>query len=54
MIKPSLRNILAKSSVLAISCLMAAPALSSDILEEIVVTAQKREENIQEVPIAII
>ena len=53
MIEPSLRSILAKGSVLAISCLMAAPALSSDILEEIVVTAQKREENIQEVPIAI-
>ena len=43
-----------KSGVLALGIVMAAPVYSaSDVLEEIVVTAQKREENIQEVPISI-
>ena len=32
---------------------MAAPAFSQSVLEEIVVVAQKREQNLQEVPIAI-
>lgn len=43
-----------KAGVLALGVAIAAPVYSaSDVLEEIVVTAQKREENIQEVPISI-
>ena len=38
----------------AISCFLASPSVQAQrVLEEIVVTAQKREENIQEVPISI-
>ncbi|MFT7220583.1 MAG: iron complex outermembrane receptor protein [Candidatus Azotimanducaceae bacterium] len=54
MTKLTTRSLIAKSGVIAMTCLMAAPAFSAqDIMEEIVVTAQKREENIQEVPISI-
>ena len=50
----SLRKLAAKGTALATGILLAAPAFSaSDVLEEIVVTAQKKEENIQEVPISI-
>ncbi len=43
-----------RSSILAIGMSLAAPVFSAtDVLEEIVVTAQKREQNIQEVPISI-
>ena len=39
---------------LAVSALaVAAPAISQSVLEEIVVVAQKREQNLQDVPIAI-
>ena len=39
---------------LAISAIaVAAPAISQSVLEEIVVVAQKREQNLQDVPIAI-
>ena len=39
---------------LAVSTLaVAAPAISQSVLEEIVVVAQKREQNLQDVPIAI-
>lgn len=54
MTKLTTRSLVAKSGVIAMTCLMAAPAFpAQDIMEEIVVTAQKREENIQEVPISI-
>lgn len=50
----SLKKLMARGSLLALSASLAAPVYSAtDILEEIVVTAQKREENIQEVPISI-
>jgi len=39
--------------VLVIGAALALPALAEDQLEEVVVTAQKRTENIQEVPIAV-
>lgn len=46
---------LTAASITAISCFLAMPSvLAQDVLiEEIIVTAQKREENIQEVPISI-
>jgi len=34
-------------------CLQVAPAISQSKLEEVVVTAQKREQNLQDVPIAV-
>jgi iron complex outermembrane receptor protein len=47
-------NRLTAFGVGAISCFLAVPSVQAQIvLEEIIVTAQKREENIQEVPISI-
>ena len=54
-----MRNALVKSLLLSAACVGASPAFaqeegtSSDGLGEIIVTAQKRAENIQDVPIAI-
>jgi iron complex outermembrane receptor protein len=54
MLTLSKRNLFTKGTVLTVACLMVAPVYSAqDVLEEIVVTAQKREENIQDVPISI-
>ena len=45
---------LTTTALFAISCLLASPIVQAQaVLEEIIVTAQKREENIQEVPISI-
>lgn len=54
-----MRNALNKIPLLSAACVGASPAFaqeegtSSDGLGEIIVTAQKRAENIQDVPIAI-
>lgn len=44
---------IAASSIIFISLVSAPSQVSAQVLEEIVVTAQKREENLQDVPIAI-
>lgn len=41
------------SLLVATACLVSATAQSQQILEEIVVTAQKREQNLQEVPVSV-
>ena len=51
---PIKSKILSKTTALAAGMLMALPAFpATDVLEEIVVTAQKREQNIKDVPISI-
>lgn len=48
----TLRNIVRNPLFLA-CCSLVAPAASSQVLEEVMVTAQKREQNLQDVPIAV-
>jgi len=43
----------AGSAAIALSFVMAAPVMAQPVLEEIVVTARKREENLREIPLAI-
>ena len=54
MINSDIQKISTTIGVLAVSCSLVSPALlAQGVLEEIIVTAQKREQNIQEVPISI-
>ena len=46
-------SMLSKLAVSISAITLAAPAFSQSVLEEIVVVAQKREQNLQDVPIAI-
>ncbi len=46
-------RITSKFGLFTLLCVIAVPAHSQTVLEEIVVTAQKREQNIQDVPISI-
>ena len=39
--------------VVAIAAALATPAVAAPVLEEIVVTAQKREQTLQEIPVAV-
>jgi iron complex outermembrane recepter protein len=43
----------ASTAAIALSVAIAAPALAQAVLEEIVVTARKREENLKEIPLSI-
>ena len=47
------KRITSKFGLFTLLCVIAVPAHSQTVLEEIVVTAQKREQNIQDVPISI-
>ena len=47
------KRITSKFGLFTLLCVIAAPSHSQTVLEEIVVTAQKREQNIQDVPISI-
>ena len=47
------RNLLGQAVALGLAASLAVPALAQGKIEEVVVTAQKRAENLQEVPIAI-
>lgn len=47
------KRITSKFGLFTLLCIIAAPSHSQTVLEEIVVTAQKREQNIQDVPISI-
>lgn len=51
--KKSFRKELATTLTLLASALALQPALGANILEEVTVTAQKREENLQDVPLAV-
>ena len=53
MIKISISRILSGLSLFTLFLVAGSPAYAQTILEEIVVTAQKREQNIQDVPISI-
>ena len=50
---PISNRITSKFGLFTLLCALAVPAHSQTVLEEIVVTAQKREQNIQDVPISI-
>jgi iron complex outermembrane receptor protein len=47
------RNSSPRLLVVAIAAALATPAVAAPVLEEIVVTAQKREQTLQEIPVAV-
>ena len=51
--KKIFRKELATTLTLLASALALQPALGANILEEVTVTAQKREENLQDVPVVV-
>ncbi len=53
MVNPKINRYFPNLGLFALICILAMPSHAQTVLEEIVVTAQKREENIQDVPISI-